>query len=73
MPPTLPNTLKTHPVRTSSYLLAGTPVQTTTTSDDQIWTMLQTAANSPRIMPIVKGEWSRRRARTRRVKTQPAP
>jgi len=26
-------------------------------SDDQIWTMLQTAANSDRIMPIVKGDW----------------
>jgi hypothetical protein len=26
-------------------------------SDDQIWTMLQTAANSARIMPIVKGDW----------------
>ena len=25
--------------------------------DDQIWTMLQTAANSDRIMPIVKGDW----------------
>jgi len=46
MPPTLPNTLKTHPVRTSSYLLAGTPFKQPL-SDDQIWTMLQTAANSP--------------------------
>jgi len=26
-------------------------------SDDQIWTMLQTAANSARIMPIVEGDW----------------
>lgn len=26
-------------------------------SDNQIWTMLQTAANSARIMPIVKGDW----------------
>jgi len=26
-------------------------------SDDQIWTMLQTAANSTRIIPIVKGDW----------------
>jgi len=26
-------------------------------SDDQIWTMLQTAANSARIMPIAKGDW----------------
>jgi hypothetical protein len=26
-------------------------------SDDQIWTMLQTAANSARIMPIIKGDW----------------
>jgi hypothetical protein len=26
-------------------------------SDDRIWTMLQTAANSARIMPIAKGDW----------------
>lgn len=26
-------------------------------NDNQIWTMLQTAANSARIMPIVKGDW----------------
>lgn len=26
-------------------------------SDDQVWTMLQTATNSDRIMPIVKGNW----------------
>jgi len=26
-------------------------------SDNQIWTMLQTAANSARIMPIMKGDW----------------
>lgn len=26
-------------------------------SDDEVWTMLQTASNSDRIMPIVKGDW----------------
>jgi hypothetical protein len=36
-------------------------------SDNQIWTMLQTAANSARIMPIVKGDW---KASTRSYETR---
>lgn len=36
-------------------------------SDDQIWTMLETAANSARIMPIVKGDWE---SSTRSYKTR---
>ncbi|WP_232700608.1 hypothetical protein [Halobacterium wangiae] len=35
-------------------------------SDNQIWTMLQTAANSARIMPIVEGDWE---SSTRSYKT----
>jgi len=28
-------------------------------TDDQVWELLQTAANNNRIMPIVRGEWER--------------
>ena len=38
-------------------------------TDDQIWTMLQTATNSSRIMPIVKGNWE---ASTRSYETREA-
>jgi len=36
-------------------------------SDDQIWTMLQTATNSARVMPIVEGNW---KASTRSYETR---
>ena len=42
---------------TDAQTTGATPRFEQPLSDDQIWTMLQTAANSARIMPIVKGDW----------------
>ncbi|WP_135827083.1 hypothetical protein [Halorussus ruber] len=49
-----------HPVRnadTTESRYRSTPRFEQPLSDDEVWTMLQTAANSDRIMPIVKGNW----------------
>ncbi|WEL27468.1 hypothetical protein [Haloferax volcanii] len=42
---------------TDAQTTGATPRFEQPLSDDQIWMMLQTAANSARIMPIVKGDW----------------
>lgn len=42
---------------TDAQTTGATPRFEQPLADDQIWMMLQTAANSARIMPIVKGDW----------------